>query len=195
MTALCLEPHADDCALFCAFEAQRLHAYVVTVLASKVQHDRGTGVSQQMREAESQCAMRELGLEWTQWPYPDDSPDWDAVEAAMRAIDDRLRPETVLAPAFDFATNGHREDDPPANGWGVMQHDQVGRLAAKVFDGRIVRYHAYTRWGGRTREGTPVVGTPGQIMAKLRALACYRSQIAEPSCQPWFLDGMTEWLA
>jgi hypothetical protein len=58
-----------------------------------------------------------------------------------------------------------------------------------------VPFATYIRGEGRTVTDRPVVGSPDQIGRKLRALACYRSQIAEPSCQPWFLDGLTEYLA
>jgi LmbE family N-acetylglucosaminyl deacetylase len=193
VSVLALEPHADDVALFCAFTAQRLNAHVVTVLTSHTQEH--AGVTQQQRQAESECAMAELGLSWQQWPYRDDEPDWDAVEAAMRAIDDRLAPETVLAPAVDFEANGHDEAEIPVTGWGVMQHDMVGKLAVRVFGARVVRFQTYTRHGGRVRDGVEVVGDTDQVCRKLRALACYRSQIGEPSCRSWFSDGITEWLA
>jgi LmbE family N-acetylglucosaminyl deacetylase len=193
VSVLALEPHADDLSLFCAFTAQRLNAHVVTVLTSHTQQR--AGVTQPQRQDESECAMRELGLTWQQWPYRDDEPDWDAVEAAMRAIDDRLDPETVLAPAVDFVANGHDAAEIPVTGWGVMQHDMVGKLAVRVFGSRVVHYHAYTRWGGRTRDGVEVVGDTDQVCRKLRALACYRSQIGEPSCRSWFLGELTEYLA
>lgn len=181
MTALAFEPHHDDVALFAAFESQRLNAHVVTVLESHVQAARGLPITQQMRHAENNCAMHELGLTWTQWPYRDDAPDWDAVLTAMRLIDDRLKPELVLAPHVELGSHEH--------------HRRVGELAQEVFAGRVGCYTTYVRGQGRTITGTPVVGTADQIARKLRALACYRSQIGEPTCQPWFLDGLTEYLA
>lgn len=178
---LCFESHSDDAALFAAFSAMRHGCHVVTVLEGQVQAARGLRITQQQRVAENAAAMRELGLTFDQWPYRDDTPDWTAVEVAMRAIDERLQPEIVLAPMVELG--GH------------IQHNEVGALAEKVFGPRVIEYASYVRGAGRTTTGHPVVGTPEQIQRKLRALACYRSQIAEVSCQPWFLDGLTEYLA
>jgi LmbE family N-acetylglucosaminyl deacetylase len=180
MTALAFEPHSDDIALFAAFSAMEHHAHVVTVLEGHVQQQRGLPISQQQRFAENECAMRELGLQWTQWPYRDDGPDWDAVAVAMHVIDERLQPDVVFAPAVE--AGGHE------------QHSRVGELAGQVFGARCRFYLSYVRGEGRSR-GVEVVGDADQIGRKLRALACYRSQIAEPSTRPWFLDGLTEYLA
>lgn len=180
MTALAFEPHADDVALFASFSAMEHHAYVVTVLEGHVQQQRGLPVTQQQRVAETASAMRELGLEWTQWPYRDDAPDWDTVMIAMHSIDERLQPDVVFAPAVE--EGGH------------VDHNRVGELAAAVFGARCRFYMTYVRGEGRSR-GTEVVGDADQIGRKLRGLSCYRSQIAEPSTQPWFLDGLTEYLA
>jgi LmbE family N-acetylglucosaminyl deacetylase len=180
VTVLCLEPHADDCALFAAFSAMQHGAHVITVLSSRVQFDRGYGITQQQRHAENQAAMRELGVTHEQWHYPDSSPDWDAVEAAMRVADDLHGPELVLAPAVE--PDGHD------------QHSAVGSVSGRVFGDRCRFYLTYRRGHGRS-VGRPVSPTPEQIARKLRALACFRSQIAEPSTRPWFLDGVGEWLA
>jgi LmbE family N-acetylglucosaminyl deacetylase len=195
MTVLCFEPHSDDATLFCAFSAMQHRAHVVTILASHVQFDRGRGITQQQRLAENQAAMRELGLTHEQWHYSDALPDWDAVEAAMRVAADLHEPEIVFAPAPDFEANGHHEDRVPPNGWGVMQHDMVGNLAGRVFEGRARFYTTYTRGNGRTVTGTPVTPTPDQIARKLRALACFRSQIAEETTRAWFMGPLGEWLA
>lgn len=178
---LCLEPHSDDCALFAAFSAMSFGCHVVTVLEGHLQAARGLRISQQQRLAENAAAMHELGLSFDQWPYRDDSPDWPAVEAAMRAIDERLQPEVVLAPMVELG--GH------------VQHNTVGDLAEKVFGERAFGYATYVRGRGRTVTDRPMVGTGDQIARKLRGLACYRSQISEPTCQTWFLDGLTEYLA
>lgn len=176
---LAFEAHQDDIALFAAYVTMDHHARVVTVLESHVQAARGLPITQQMRRLENDCAMRELGVEWEQWPYRDDSPDWDAVLAAMRVADDLYEPEVVIAPAWE--SEGHEH------------HNRLADLTDAVFGARVVRYLTYQRGHGRS-EGTETVGTADQIRRKFRALACYRSQIAEPSCTPWFLDGMTEQL-
>lgn len=181
MTALAFEPHHDDVTLFCAFEAQRLQAHVVTVLESHVQAARGLPITQQMRHAENNCAMHELGLSWTQWPYRDDGPQWDQVLLAMRLIDDRLQPEIVLAPQVEEGGHDH--------------HNEVGRLAREVFGARVAAYTTYTRHSGRSRMGTLVVPSGEQIGRKHRALACFRSQIVEPSTASWFVGDLAEYVA
>lgn len=181
MNAVLFAPHQDDEALFAGMLAQHHQAHIIVVLRSFVQASRGLPISAQMREHESAAAAQELGLTVEQWPFRDDTPDWPAVEASMRALDDRLAPDVVLAPAVELG--GHE------------QHSMVGDLADAVFGGRVVNYLTYVRGQSRTVSKRPFVGTPDQICRKLRALACYRSQIAEPSTQPWFLGELTEYLA
>jgi LmbE family N-acetylglucosaminyl deacetylase len=99
----------------------------------------------------------------------------------MRALDDRSKPETVLAPMVELGAHA--------------DHIAVGHHAENVFGSRVSFYTTYVRGSGRTVTGKPFAGSPSQIQRKLRALACYRSQIGEPTCAPWFLDGLTEYLA
>lgn len=181
MSAVLFAPHNDDEVLFAGFLAMQHDAHIVVVLRSQVQWDRGFDITAQQREKETEAAVREMGLTFAQWPYGDAAPDWGAVTVAMRTLDERLNPELVFAPAWE--SDGHD------------QHNKVADLADAVFGTRVAFYTTYVRGRGRTETDTPVVGTPDQIGRKLRALACYRSQIAEPSCQPWFLDGLTEYLA
>jgi LmbE family N-acetylglucosaminyl deacetylase len=91
-----------------------------------------------------------------------------------------LEPDVVLAPAVE--DGGHE------------QHRKVGQLAAKVFLGaRLVPYLTYRRGHGRT-VGHPVLFTPDQLSRKLRALACYRSQMTvETGCVDWFVGGQQEY--
>jgi LmbE family N-acetylglucosaminyl deacetylase len=152
------------------------------VLASQLQWDRGTGISNVMRIAEDQCALELLGCTVEQWPYLDSSPDWGAVENAMRLADDRLGPERVFAPAPE--PEGHE------------QHNAVGNLAFDVFGGRVTGYLTYRRGHGRSRSENEVAFKPGWPAVKLRALACYESQIQEPSTRDWFLElTLREWYA
>lgn len=177
---VCLAPHHDDETLFAGMLAQHYHTRIVVVLRSDVQEQRGTGITSLTRDAETGCAAFELGLSFALWDFPDSGPDWDAVESSMRALDDRLKPEVVLAPAVE--DGGHD------------QHNSVGEIAGRVFGSRVVAYLTYRRGFGRSM-GRPFVGTGDQIERKLRALACYRSQICEPSTCSWFVDGLTEQLA
>lgn len=182
--ALILEPHQDDTCLFAAFTAIRESAHVVTVLKSKVQEK--YGITSPQRELENGRAFVELGLDpfdgWEQWPYLDDSPDWQAVETAMGMIGERLEPEAVYAPAVEDGGHEH--------------HSRVGEMARSVFGrDRVTHYTTYRRGFGRTVGPVEVVPEPDWIVRKLRALACFESQIREPSTRPWFLDGLREWHA
>jgi LmbE family N-acetylglucosaminyl deacetylase len=183
VTALLLQPHSDDAALFAAFTCLHHRPHVITVLSSQLQEDRGTGISQATREAEDRCAMEFLGCTVEQWPYSDASPDWGAVENALRLYDEREAPERVFAPRP--TPDGHE------------QHNAVGSLALDVFgDTRVTLYLTYRRGHGRAMSGNEVAFKPHWPGLKLRALACYVSQIQEPSTRDWFLDlSLREWYA
>lgn len=179
MTVVAFEPHQDDVVLFASFLAQQNHARVITVLEGHVQASRGLPITQQQRLAENAAAMCELGLTLEQWDFRDDRPDWDAVEARMVALERREHPELVLAPAVELGGHEH--------------HNLVGEAARFVFgDERVQPYLTYRR--GETRTvGTRVGFTCDQLARKLRALACFRSQIGEPSTQPWFIGDQREY--
>lgn len=179
--AVLLEPHSDDGVLFSCFNLIRYQPLLITVLAS-VKQDR-LGVSQIMRESETVEACVELGLpDFRQWLYPDDDPDWDAVEAAMRVVNDLEQPEIVFAPAVE--DGGHE------------QHSAVGEIAVRVFGNRVLSYCTYRRGSLRTRTEHEVPFEPEWVALKLRAMACYRSQIGLSQTLPWFIDDtLREWLA
>jgi LmbE family N-acetylglucosaminyl deacetylase len=182
LTALLFQPHSDDAALFAAFTCLHHRPHVVTVLASQLQWDRGTGIKAAEREAEDACAIESLGCTVEHWPYPDSAPDWGAVENAMRLVDERLQPERVFAPAPE--PDGHE------------QHNAVGNLAHDVFGQRVTGYLTYRREHGRSRSENEVAFKPSWPALKLRALACYESQIQEPSTRAWFLElCLREWVA
>lgn len=180
MTALLLEPHQDDCALFAAFTAHAEKPHVVTVLRSVVQERRG--ISGQTREWENKHAMHELGCQWGQWPFSDSDPDWDAIRDAI--VGAAATYGRVLAP--------HPEDG------GHEHHNRIGEIAREAFGaGRVTCYVTYANGRQRNNDGLgeKVIPTPDAVQAKLRALACYRSQIAEPSTGHHFTDHpLTEWI-
>lgn len=153
----------------------------MTVLRSDLQSR--YGISADLREWESAAAIGGvLGLEWTQWPYLDTGPDWQAVKVAMQALDDRLEPELVFAPAVE--EGGHE------------QHNRVGEISQTVFGGRAVGYMTYLRHGGKS-VGAAVDYQPAWVTLKLSALACYRSQIETPAagCVEHFLRDQHEYVA
>lgn len=183
MSAILFSPHQDDAVLFACWTLLAHDPLVVTVLASQLQEDRGTGISNDTRVTEDCCAFAELGVaDWTQWPYLDSAPDWDAVGSAMRLLDERLGPSLVFAPAPE--PDGHD------------QHNAIGNLAADVFGSRVTGYLTYRRGHGRSRSDREVAFEPSWPALKLGALACYRSQIMEPSTRDWFLElSLREWYA
>lgn len=180
MRVLALEPHNDDVALFCAFSARRERAHVITVLASFVQWERASGITAAQRTAESAAAMEVLGCTYEQWTHRDNAPNWCQVEADLADLAAR-HPElqAVYAPAVE--SNGHEH------------HNAVGAAAVEVFGRRVIAYTTYRRDLGRTVGYVEVTPTPNEIIAKLQALACYRSQITEMSTRSWFTGGLAEY--
>lgn len=185
MTALLLSPHNDDETLFASFLAIQHRADIVTCLRSQVQYVRYS-IRASDRERETIEAVETLGLRRPiQWPFLDDSPDWQAIEQEMRALD----VPSVFAVPYDRVFAPALEDD------GHEHHNRIGALALEVFGpDRVTHYLTYTRSGGRSRNGVEVVPEPDWIERKHRALACYRSQIAEPSCREHFLRDIREYV-
>ena len=186
MTALFLEPHADDAVLFGSFTLLREQPMVITVLESRVQLSRGTEITQPMRATESRAAMSELGCKWMQWGldrgFGDDDPDWEM-------ITERLKGGTKLydrcyAPAVEIDGHDH--------------HNAVGVAALAAFGvDRVIPYLTYTRTGGKSTWGKRVPFEPWMVTRKLRALACYTSQIesAAAGCTEHFLRDQHEYYA
>lgn len=183
MTALILEPHADDAVLFSCWNALRYRAHIVTVLESHVQEQRGYGITQADRLTETAAAMTSvLGLKWDQWPYRDDDPDWAAIRVALGLVKERLEPERVFAPAVEPGGHDH--------------HNRLAALTDEVFGDTVAHYLTYTV-EGKSTNGVEVMFEPAWVTLKLRALACYRSQIetSAAGCTPHFVRGLEEYLA
>jgi LmbE family N-acetylglucosaminyl deacetylase len=183
VTVLALEPHNDDLALFGAFTAIRERPHVITVLRSEMQY--AYGISAATRERESHEAMMQLGCSWEQWGYSDRQPDWDRIRERLTSYAVIAAPEHVYAPR-------------PEPGGGHEHHDWLGTLAVEVFGpGRVTWYLTYTRHGGKSTDGECVLFDPAWVSAKLRALACFRSQIETPEagCVEHFLRDQHEYVA
>jgi len=162
MKSLFLSPHCDDESLFGAFTILRERPVVAIVFDSYVQPARGyPRCSAEIRRKETWNALRILMNGCTR-PYfmgfRDDDPDPFAIRSAFEHFD---MPDVVYAPAVE--ENGH------------PQHNMVGQLARDVFP-HVVHYMTYTRAGKST--GRPVPFEPEWPALKLKALACYESQIA-----------------
>lgn len=183
MKVIVLAPHNDDETLFTCFNALRYNAHVVVCLRSHVQELRGTGITAEVREEETARAMDVLGLDWTQWPFGD---GMSAVDTGLGTLDGSMeelwrehRPEVVFAPAVE--EGGHHE------------HNVIGELASRVFGDAYRPYLTYRRGFDRSY-GERVEFEPHWPILKLRALACYESQIQEPSCRDWFLGEQWEYV-
>jgi LmbE family N-acetylglucosaminyl deacetylase len=178
LTALLLAPHNDDETLFAFFTLCRERPHVVVCLQSRKQESEsypGGYISAGERETETDLVMSLLELlPWTQLSHQDISPDWRAVEESL--IREKLRhdPTTVFAPAIE--EGGHE------------QHNEIGRIALRVFGAdNVVPYLTYTQ--NRIRStGREVVPEPDWIRLKFQALACYESQIRSPATRKWFID-------
>lgn len=178
MRSLLLSPHNDDDALFASGLILRHRPHVVVVLRSQVQEDRGYGITAALREAETDEAMRVLGVTWEQWQFSDAAPDWDAIRLDLQALSRRY--DHCFAPAPE--PGGHE------------QHNRIGRLADDVFGhARCTFYLTYTRSGGKSTGGTPVLFEPGWAATKTAALRCYRTQREHPSTAPHFERDLTEY--
>ena len=175
-----LAPHNDDESLFAAFTLLRHRPHVVVCLRSYA-----NGSRYPTREIETAAAMRVLGCTWEQWPFPDLDVPW--AEVREQIFDLPLRYDRCFAPYPRWAANGHQRGSLPGNGFGVQQHDPIGEWAREAFDLRYTGYLTYTRWAGKDRQGVPVVYEEGWAERKIAALACYTSQLADPSTAPHFL--------
>lgn len=181
MKTILLAPHADDETLFAAWTVLRHRPDVAVVLAPK----------ETERFDEAACAVALLGADLCWLPFTEHRPDWDGVAGCFDEL--AARYDRCYAPSFDFEANGHVEGVEPRLGWGVFQHDMVGKLAKRVFGERTVAYCTYTRWGGR-QVGVEVAFEPEWLSVKLRAMACYASQHVNEATRSWFIaPDLREW--
>lgn len=182
-----LAPHHDDECLFASFLALEHQPDLIICTRAEVQAARGLPISHEDRLAETMAAWRFLSPEdrpVIQWPYSDieAKTDWSALGAAIAALPDKY--DQVIAPAPEPFGHAH--------------HNFVGEAAFSAFGPtRIIRYLTYTRNRGRSDWwGDPVeIKHPDWIIAKLRALACYPTQIRETTTRPWFLESLGEYTA
>jgi LmbE family N-acetylglucosaminyl deacetylase len=178
-----LAPHHDDESLFASFLILRYRPLVVTVLGRaerQAQHGYPGGpIPGSIREQETAEAMRLLDARWVSWEFSDLNPDWPAISRAI----------AELAGSFDRCFAPAVEDE------GHGQHNHVGALALAHFGrDRVTAYTTYRNGYGRSG-GEQVPFDPDWPVLKLRALACYESQIRCPSTGHHFLAGLREYVA
>jgi LmbE family N-acetylglucosaminyl deacetylase len=173
---LLLAPHNDDEVLWTAFTVMREKPLVVVVFDSYVQLERGNPVTWQDRRLETSCALEALGHtleaglsflgihDTAEEPFTDPriQPSLHARIAHLLSVIGE--PEHVWAPAIE--QNGH------------AQHNVIGRVAEYLWPGRVTHYLTYTRDKGKSTSANRVAIESGDwVRRKLRALACYESQI------------------
>lgn len=166
--AVLFAPHADDETLFAAFTLLRARPRVVICYPSV--RDYGDTFT---RVEESRAAAAILGAgPVEQWTGGD-------LVAHMRAlVESHGRPAEVWAPS----ANASHPD-----------HVAVAAAALEVFGADVRRYQTYDG-AGRVREGREIKPPIGDsIERKIRALACYRSQLAHPRSSGFFLDDQREY--
>jgi LmbE family N-acetylglucosaminyl deacetylase len=146
-----------------------------------LQERRGTGITDEKRQAEDAAAFGLLGCTHEALDTTDADPDWDYVESMLRLIIEENEPDRVFAPAPE-PYDGHE------------QHNQIGLLARQLFPS-ATGYMTYTN--GRERSvGVEVEYEPGWEGLKRAALQCYQSQIVLASTGHHFVravEDMREW--
>ena len=183
MTNLALIPHNDDESLFLAFTLCREAAdiQVVVIFDGYVQAQRGEPVTWQQRREETVAALKELGV--VKPPmfagFSDQTPDWGRIGQFLLALSHEQAFPTVYAPYEEI--NGH------------YQHNMVGRAALGYFD-HVEPYTTYTT-EGKSIGTRPVIPEASWVTRKLRALACYQSQIQVENCREHFMRGLHEYYA
>jgi LmbE family N-acetylglucosaminyl deacetylase len=189
VTALLLEPHHDDAVLFACYTMLREHPTLVTVFGHATAQERH-GISAATRDHENVEAMKLLQpADWRTWDHPDILSEstreatHEAIVADMLRLNTVLHPKVVYAPMME--ENGHE------------QHNAVAWAAEVVFGERVVSYATYSRGGRRTQTPNEVIPEPEWPAIKLKAMACYTSQINLANCQPWFAadEMLREWIA
>lgn len=200
---LFLSPHNDDETLFGGFLIRRFQPeFVVIVYDSYIQCMRGAGYCDaETRRAESVRALEILTPQSTVlFAHLADDQKYSADDVAI-AIHHALwtwnknrantlelaagRPYSdppAVPDAFDLIISPLFEDN------GHEQHNVVALAADKVPAKKRLAYTTYTRGAGRTTNGEKFDPTPDEIACKLRAKACYLSQIRHTSTRSWFAD-------
>lgn len=182
---LLISPHTDDETLFSAFTIQREKPQVVIVYDSYIQVQRGhAAAGRTVRRNESIAACKELGVAEPIFLGFDDSADHslDIEKRMMQAFRSFENVEAVWCPASEW--DGHQ------------QHNIVASICDLVFMDCIeAKYLTYTRSKGKSTSSTLVKPDTSWIIPKLKALACYKTQIeiVALGCWPHFLRDQNEY--
>ena len=187
-----LAPHNDDETLFAAYTILGVRPHVAICFYPQVQVGRGytfqdkrpdvggyaeAPITSLQRIVETTQALRELGSPtWEQWDFPDSNGTADESLLANRIQQEAENHYYCFAPAYE--PDGHE------------QHNLIAQLSTWAFgEDRVTSYLTYRRGYGKSRYGREVEPEPWWPAMKLRALACYESQIQHPSTREHFLLG------
>jgi LmbE family N-acetylglucosaminyl deacetylase len=165
LKSILIAPHADDESLFASFICQRFSPEIV------VCYDEGRN------ETELAAAAGILGCEWSSLGFQKGQPKVSALSKAFSRHYGKV--DQIFAPAFE--REGHEE------------HNLVAHAALRAYGNRVQYYLTYAPRGERSRHGTEIIPETPWVGRKLRALACYESQLYHA----WFfrLLDLREWMA
>jgi LmbE family N-acetylglucosaminyl deacetylase len=162
---LFLSPHHDDETLFGAATIIKHRPRVVVCFPS----ERDYGETWE-REHETRAALAILGGIFQE------TLDGRELVEHFRRLDAALQPVRVWAPHLRASHPDHRT---------------VATAAAAVFGARVTTYHTYDE-RGKVAAGQPVEFEPAWAGQKLRALACYETQIQHPRASAFFMNDLRE---
>jgi LmbE family N-acetylglucosaminyl deacetylase len=157
---LFLAPHNDDEALFGSYAIMREKPIVLVITDGKKHQDRGIATMEQ-RRSESKAAMKVLRARVEFIGIPDD-------ELTEQLLFDRLNGPTheivaVYAPAI--LENGNED------------HNVVGKVADRLWPGKVKHYFTYTKDNLTPRGNIEIKPTPEEEKLKNEALSKYTSQL------------------
>lgn len=156
---------------------------MITVLSDATYQQSRFGILKEQRMNENGQALFWLQAsdEWRLLNFSDENPDWKQVEDHLFMLDAAHLPEIVLAPMYEVG--GH------------CQHNALALAAIEVFGGRCRGYATYKRGHTRTQTDFEVPHEPEWPAKKLRAMACFASQINLANTRPWFSNWDREFMA
>lgn len=166
---LFISPHQDDETLFGAYTIMREKPLVIVCTDSYIQELRGDGITNEERTNESKRAMELLGVEVEFLHIPDNNVSFDILKDKLKDYD----AEIVYAPAIELGGN--------------PTHNLVGKVADELFN-NVKHYMTYGSADlTKTKGSELVIPTEEERELKIRALACYPSQM-RTQCVNFFIN-------
>jgi len=171
---LFIAPHNDDEALFGAFSILRDRPLVLIVTDSARQASKG--ITADERRKETLAAMNILGAKVEFLGIPDAALNAGNFLGQIREFLEAFGPlDHIYSPAFEL--NGN------------VDHNVIAGVG---LTGPVTRYLTYTTHG-KSRSAVEVPFEKDWPLLKLKALACYESQLREPSTRYHFLRSQLEY--